>query len=928
MGPRAGFLRSSVLFVGETLLVALALFAMDAFAHLRFDVGQYFLAWGVWSVDLLAVSIWRARVKRYLLAATLVEAVGPGIFLNELGAWGHGGFSASQILYVLLLVAVLLRGWRAWIGLLKSRGEEVAGHVLRVLVVGGAVVGITFPLFTDRLVGGTDARWYAYMMGDFIAQLRSGVFPIFVGQGDLAWNGGVHPFRSAPVFQHVGGFWDLVTLRVLTPIALQHLAAITAAFVGGLGMYSAGVALMPKRRWEAAAVGLIYLCTPAALRAIYQAEAYMTWMAFAALPLAFYGNARALLAPDDRSYAPLAAGLALVWMCHPPIALLTTLATVLLQGGRLLCGDVTPARGWAAVTGALLFLGLAAFYFVSMGDLPSREPVTLRKDLLQLTGIALWLTGLVGAALRGRGNRWLVLLAPGAWLMWMGRSPWLWWMVVTALLVAAVAGAARWRRWFDPARFALEILLPCALIAAGIVQAWIGPTHPERDVIRLADLNFNASESARFFQPISPLGNLPGDWQPGLGLWVALVLLGVGFFRARALAAKLWFAVGLLPVLMIVRVPYVSEFLAGFSPRWFASVAGLTFTLRLMPALAGLLAVGWLVWMATQPEGGRKSCVWPGLVLALAVGWSGYEAARFVQVGFRGVATRAHTEKQLRSENVVLESFAYDLIPEPTYFSNGQTDYRLEVRALDSFKRVRIGPDITALRMEETGRAELKLVCLPYQPPAPDWLMLGPSLTLAPSEHVLLRFEFDATKNYSGFLFLISASARSYREYALPESGLRRAFGTTAKASRVISLWNSGTVAEKYDFSFRRGPSCTLPSDGSTFANVFISHYDPARALVRVDSLLPYRVTAAMSWPGFIETSRVWLPGYEATVDGKPAIVRSSVERMAMVPVPEGLHTVELRYVGTTGQWLAWWISALTWGGLLGVWAWPRKNQN
>ncbi len=927
MHPRAGFFRVTVLLAGELLLVALALFAMDALANLRLGVGQFFAAWGAWAVAILVV---RADLTRAILpawGAALAEVVAPGFLLNELSAWGHGGFTLGQTLYALLLVAVLMRGWRLWSAATAAHSDDSTGDAVRVLLVGAAATAVTLPLFTDRLVGGTDARWYAYMLGDFVAQLRAGVFPVFVGQGELAWNGGVHPFRSAPVFMHVAGLWDVLTFRALETCALQHLAAITAALAGGLGMYAAGVALAPRYRWEAAAVALLYLGAPASLEALYHADAYMTWMAIAVLPLAFYGNARVLLAADGRGYVSLAAGLALAWMCHPPIAMLATMATLLLQGGGLLCGEVTPARLRAAALGALLFAGLGAYYFYGMSELPSREPISLRDDVFQIGGIALWLAGLAGAVLRRRGMWWLLLLAPGGWLLWVGRAPWLWWMVATALLALAVVALARWRRRFNPAEHTIEILFPCALLAAGLTQAWLGPNNPARDESRLQDLNLNATISGHFFLPLSPLVNQPSDSQPGLGLWLALAVLAVGFFRARPLAAKLWFAVALLPIFIVVRIPWVSEFLVGYAPRWFGVTAGLTLMLRLMPAWAGLLAMGWLVWLATEPARGRTARLLIGLAIALAAGWAVHEAFGIVRRGFRVTATLAHTEKQFRSENIQLERFAYDLEPIPTYYSNGIIDPRLEVRALDELKRVRIGPDVTALRMEEGGRTELKLVCLPYAPPAPGWLMLGPTLTLAPGEHVLLRFEFDSAKNYSGFLFLISASARCYREYALPESGLRRAFGTTAKASRVISLWNSGTVAERYEFSFRRGASCTLPSDGSPFANVSVSHYDAARALVRVDSLLPYRVTAAMSWPGFVETSRVWLPGYEATVDGKLAMVRSSVERMAMVPVPAGLHTVELRYVGTTALWVTWWTSALTWGGLLGFWVWRLRKK-
>jgi hypothetical protein len=111
---------------------------------------------------------------------------------------------------------------------------------LRVLLVGAAALGVLLPFFTDRLIGGTDARWYATMLHDFVAQLRAGVFPVFIGQGEFAWNGAVHLFRSAPVYMHVAGAWDFLTWRVLNAPALQHLAILTGGASRGLGFLCGG----------------------------------------------------------------------------------------------------------------------------------------------------------------------------------------------------------------------------------------------------------------------------------------------------------------------------------------------------------------------------------------------------------------------------------------------------------------------------------------------------------------------------------------------------------------------------------------------------------------------------------------------------------------------------------------------------------------
>jgi hypothetical protein len=87
---------------------------------------------------------------------------------------------------------------------------------------------------------------------------------------------------------------------------------------------------------------------------------------------------------------------------------------------------------------------------------------------------------------------------------------------------------------------------------------------------------------------------------------------------------------------------------------------------------------------------------------------------------------------------------------------------------------------------------------------------------------------------------------------------------------------------------------------------------------LRIDSLLPYRVTATVAEAGWMETSRLWLPGYRARLDGVRVEVRSSKQGLAMVAVSPGFHALALDYVGTVKLWLALVVSGLTWLGWLG----------
>jgi hypothetical protein len=188
-----------------------------------------------------------------------------------------------------------------------------------------------------------------------------------------------------------------------------------------------------------------------------------------------------------------------------------------------------------------------------------------------------------------------------------------------------------------------------------------------------------------------------------------------------------------------------------------------------------------------------------------------------------------------------------------------------------------------------------------------------------------LRFEFDPGANYAGYLIFISENG--YREYRLPDSGLEGAFGTGPGRSRVISLWNSGPMSQHYKLSMLRGPGNDVVERGGFLANMILSHFQPDLLPLRVDSLDPLRVTTALDRRGWLETPRVFLPGYRAEVDGHPAPVEVSPERLAMVPLPPGRHRVELRYVGTAESWTAFAVSAIAWCVFLGRGLWPAFRR-
>jgi hypothetical protein len=787
-----------------------------------------------------------------------------------------------------------------------------------------AALALTYPFFSPLTIGGTDAKWYAFMLSDFLEQMRRGHFPALVGQGPLAWNGGIHPFRSAPIYMLVGGAWNALTFGRMTALTIQHLTVVTSAVVGVLGFYTAATALAPRHRWEAWLAALVYLGTPIWVVLIVCADAYMSYMAFAVFPLVLYGNARTVLDRGRRGYPALAAGLALLWMAHPPIAALTTMVTLLIQVGSLLA-DRTFAWRQAAF-GAVWFGALGAYYFYGISELP---PVAgtggAARDLIQVIGLALALSGVAGFGMMRRGPGWAAAAAIGLLILGAMSWPWLVWVGVTALLAIGVTAAGRLRGWFDPERRVFEILYACGLVAAALANVLL-PGHPgERNEAALGLVAVNTSQFLDYLRPLSRELLGAGISQLGWSVSLAGLAVWITFFGSRPLVVKLLGAGALTVLISFFRLPGVSDFLVGTFPISLAGLWSNALSLRLVPVIASFAIMAGFLWIGLGPAQRplRRRLV-VGVAVAAAA-WTGLQGSVFVHWSIHQTGDPKHSVDNFRPENVVLDRFAYDLLKLPAYYSNGVMDPRLESRLHDATGRVVVGPAETVRAMESAESTRTRLRVHPI-PGSSVWLWVKPGFTLNPGEHRVLRFEFNPKENYAGYLFLVSE--HGYREYHLPDSGMGgdSAFGVGPNHTTVLSMWNSGTVPENYILSFSREPGNTFTQEGTWFADLILSRFDPARAPVRLDSLLPYRATVAAAGPGELETIRAYLPGYRATVDGREVPVARSSESIAQVAVPAGTHVVELRYTGTGKLHLAAAISGLAWIALgwLGLQSWTR----
>ena len=249
-----------------------------------------------------------------------------------------------------------------------ARGNRRA-EAARLLLLAAVATWLLHPFATARQIGAGDALWYANMLADYVTQLRAGVFPVFVGQTDYAFNGAVYPLRVAPFYQHLAGVLDLLTGRQLGIFALQHLCVLVVGYAGIFSSYFALNTLAPGQRWSAAGLAILYLSCPGLLGTIYTQDLYMTWMTIPFVPWVVYGLARPFSVDSLKTQIILGAALAALWWAHAPIALWLTLIAVAAQGVRLAALHRTRAHVGRAFWGGVTFALLAHYPFVSLASL-------------------------------------------------------------------------------------------------------------------------------------------------------------------------------------------------------------------------------------------------------------------------------------------------------------------------------------------------------------------------------------------------------------------------------------------------------------------------------------------------------------------------------------------------------------------------------
>jgi hypothetical protein len=246
----------------------------------------------------------------------------------------------------------------------KSPAErkEITSVFVALLAVGLFAAG---PFLTTSGIGTGEAFNYSLSTADFVTQARDGVYPPLVGQSEFAFNGRIHPLRTAPYIGHFAELVDLATGRSLNFWAIQNLEIAASLIFAVFSMYVCLRRATAASRPTAAVLAACYGLAPGVLSVTYAMDLYMTVMTLPWVPVVLSAAIGLQKRCSFEEIALLAIGLGVSWEAHPPVAFWLTIVSALVLLPPILAGRIR-GRQWLYLAAGAAFCGcIAGFGFVS-----------------------------------------------------------------------------------------------------------------------------------------------------------------------------------------------------------------------------------------------------------------------------------------------------------------------------------------------------------------------------------------------------------------------------------------------------------------------------------------------------------------------------------------------------------------------------------
>ncbi len=366
---------SGSLLAGDAAIVLWLLFAQRAFLGLpapsshtlgKFAVGTAMLAL------LVRLHAFSGRKFRWLVAKVAVLAPAVAWLASLLHA------TTPEAIWLGVAVAVALVAFRAACFAARAAWPTHPLEAARWILLAGVATGVMWPYYRASALGSGDAHWYALMLGDFVTQLRAGIFPVWAGQSEYAFNGAVSPLRLAPWFQHAGGLVDLVSAHALNFVAIKNATVALTALATVASAYVSLRLILARRPGLACILAALFVASPGVLAPLVSGDQYMTFMAMPFLPVALYGCWRVWTSDDFHARLAIAAGLGGLWLSHTPVAMWATFFALAACTAKACTHRTWAADTRKAVLTSALFVVLGMFPIFSVLAIDNQNHATAK----------------------------------------------------------------------------------------------------------------------------------------------------------------------------------------------------------------------------------------------------------------------------------------------------------------------------------------------------------------------------------------------------------------------------------------------------------------------------------------------------------------------------------------------------------------------
>jgi hypothetical protein len=592
-------------------------------------------------------------------------------------------------------------------------------------------------------------------------------------------------------------------------------------------------------------------------------------------------------------------------------ALQNTLLTVLAVTG-ILCTylglrTLMPSGKWCAA-------GLAALFLSCPGVLgiPYNGDLYMTWTTLPLVSIVWFAT--VRSFVGGESMGTFVLLGSSLGLSWWGHSPIALWSTVIAAAAQIVRILTGWRRgieWKALAAGAISFGAIAAYPIGSVLFFAPGSSSSvnlvqEGTVINIVYANHQVMPEALL--PLTHEGRELSDFQLGYGLWALLLFLIYLQVRSFRIVSAFAAVAGVGLVLLLIPISGLNAGLWSLVPSFVRDVTGNWAMTRLYLPLAAACVFGVAAAFATGAIADRAARRALSAIVFLGCIWSFHEASKFAEGSAILTKPTDNPVDPLRPENIQISRYSYSLFPDfpkyPSTFTHGVTDPELETRLLsaDMLNEVSNTKGDAERRGTSVATGSFRWGVDGFF----NYATLDPSIRIEANKSYLLKIDFSNPSEVHGVLQI--KGPHFFREYGLPAYGGSRSFGAGGDHSHVIPLWST---SGSQNLTVRYYPSAAIP--GKAWPDVGAAQliaYNKADLPTLVDGWIPFVAAVNSASPAWFETPRMYQPGYEATVDGKPALVRKSPESLVAVQVPTGASKVELSYVAPSGLKLLFWLSS------------------